>query len=215
MLAKERINEIHNETAIPIKMLNLANRDEWFHGTTADNAENIKRYGVLANYNYGTMLDFGEGFYLADTFERASGYAARLPVILPDGSISEREEWAVMTFEFNPLSVLFPDNGEAGGRYSYEYFPRHDERFAKFVFQNRVFNVYNEHPHGIDIIWGVMSDSFPDKVIIDYKNKEITYEEAINLLQKPNSMKQLFIGNQEVCDMLSIKEVVPCRKEAV
>jgi hypothetical protein len=68
--------------------------------------------------------------------------------------------------------------------------------------------VYNENPHGYDIIWGVMSDSVPPEIIIAYMNKEITYEKAIELLKKPQSMRQLYIGNQEICNKLRITNVI-------
>ena len=52
-----------------------------------------------------------------------------------------------------------------------------------------------------------MSDSFPDQVMYDFVNGKITYEEAILKMQKPNSMKQLYIGNQRICDMLILSNV--------
>lgn len=36
----------------------------------------------------------------------------------------------------------------------------------------------------------------------------ITYNEAISRLQKPHSMKQLYIGNQELCDLLKITNMI-------
>lgn len=69
-------------------------------------------------------------------------------------------------------------------------------------------NVYNEKPHGYDIIWGVMSDNRPDQIVLSYKEKSILYDEAIEKLQKPNSMKQLFVGNQLLCDALQIVSIV-------
>ena len=86
-------------------------------------------------------------------------------------------------------------------------FPKHNEVFAKFAFDNRLNNVDNEKPHGIDVIWGVMSDNFPNQIVYQYMDGEISYEEAISKLQKPNSMKQLYIGNQEICDMLEVVNV--------
>lgn len=52
-----------------------------------------------------------------------------------------------------------------------------------------------------------MSDSNPEQVVWDYKNQKISYEKVIQLLQKSNSMKQLFISNQEICDMLVINNI--------
>jgi hypothetical protein len=211
MLAPKRVYEIFSATAIPVKMLNMINRDEWYHGTTYEDAKCIEDMGVMATYNEGNMLDFGAGFYLTDTFDKADRYMSRVPIINIDGTTSERQEWVVIKFCFSPLEMLFGDGVEP--LYTFDYFPKHDERFAKFAFKNRVENVFNENPHHKDIIWGVMSDNFPDKIIIDYKNADITYEEAIRRLLKPNSMKQLYIGNQSLCDKLKISDIIKCRKE--
>ena len=120
-----------------------------------------------------------------------------------DGTMTRRTGWAVVEFEFNPFNLLFTEKNT----YRYRCFPKHNLEFAQFTFDNRVHNVYNQNPHGYDIIWGVMSDSFPDQVILDYKNCGISYEKALELLQKPNSMRQLYIGNQKVSDLLKITDI--------
>lgn len=203
-MTKEAINEISKKYAIPVRQLNQLNHDKWYHGTTIDAYHNICEQGVISSYNIGTQLDFGTGFYLTDSKEAASRYMGRLPDINENGEIVKRTKWCVIEFELNPCNLLF----ESERKYTYHNFPKHDEEFAKFVFENRLYNVYNEKPHGYDIIWGVMSDSIPPEVILAYQNGEITYEEAIHKLQKPQSMKQLYIGNQEICDMLKISDLV-------
>lgn len=201
MSAKDIIS-LSRQTGISIKELNRLNRNEWYHGTTVDGAENIRNIGVIANYNLGSELDFGMGFYLTDTYERAESYISRVPV-LKEGKFVKASQWAIIKFEFNPFNVLFSNENE----FKYRNFPKHDVEFAAFSFDNRINNVYNEKPHGYDIIWGVMSDNLPGQIILDYKNGKISYDKAIELLQKPNSMKQLYIGNQEICDMLTICKI--------
>lgn len=168
------------------------NCDCWFHGTTPENADNIIECGVIADYNIGSSLDFGCGFYLTDTFDKAVNYISRVPMVSDDNSLVKRTTWSIIEFDFNPLGYILQDDK----RYTYMNFPKHDERFAKFVFDNRLYNVYNNKPHGYDIIWGVMSDNRPDGVILSYKDNTISYEMAIQQLCKPNSMRQLYIGNQ-------------------
>lgn len=203
-MTKEAINEISKKYEIPIKQLNKLNNDKWYHGTTIDAYHNICEQGVISSYNIGTQLDFGTGFYLTDSKDAASRYMGRLPDINENGEIVKRTKWCVIEFELNPCNLLF----ENKNKYTFHNFPKHDEEFAKFVFENRLHNVYNEKPHGYDIIWGVMSDSIPPEVILAYQNGEITYEEAIHKLQKSQSMKQLYIGNQEICDMLKISDLI-------
>lgn len=160
---------------------------------------------MLARHNVGNMLDFGSGFYLTDTKERADSYISRIPVLNKDLQFVNRSRWSVIEFSFNPFSLLF--NDENVGKYTYKNFPKHNEEFAKFAFFNRINNLFMENPHGYDIIWGVMSDNLPDKIVYDYQEGLITYDEAIEKLQKPNSMKQLYIGKQSICDMLEISNI--------
>lgn len=204
VVTNEKLNELSVKTGIAVKQLNRLNQDMWYHGTTMDAYDSICEQGVLSSYNIGTQLDFGAGFYLTDSIEAASRYMKRLPELDASGVLTERTEWCVIEFEFNPFHLLF----ETENQYKYCNFPKHDENFAKFVFENRLNNVYNERPHGYDLIWGVMSDSIPPEIIMAYLNQEITYENAIHFLQKPQSMKQLFIGNQDICNMLKISRLI-------
>lgn len=204
----KNIEELSQAKSIRIRDLNYLNKNKWFHGTTIENYENIKHQGVLSSYNIGTELDFGPGFYLTDSFVSASKYMERLPEITKDGIIKKREEWCVIEFEFNPFELLFNDKNN----YKYKNFNSYNDEFAEFVFENRVNNVYNEKPHGYDVIWGVMSDSLPTQIIIDYKNNDISKSEAINRLKKGTSLKQLYIGNQNICNTLLITNIIICKK---
>mgnify|MGYP002624129494 CR=1 FL=1 len=200
------VEEAHRLTGISVKELNRLNRDLWYLGTSPDGAENIQENGPQAGYNIGNMLDFGAGFYLTDTKERAESYISRIPVLNRELKFEKRGEWAVIEFEFNPFKLIFDEGNEE--KYKYKNFPKNDEEFAKFAFYNRVYNVFRENHHGFDIIWGVMSDNLPDQIVYDYSEGLVTYDEAIEKLQKPNSMKQLYIGTQEICDMLKITDVI-------
>ena len=81
------IQTISQQTGISIRELNRLNQDLWYHGTTIESAENIAANGVIANYNIGDQLDFGPGFYLTDTYERAVSFISRSPVLTLDGNI--------------------------------------------------------------------------------------------------------------------------------
>lgn len=73
--------------------------------------------------------------------------------------------------------------------------------------------------HNFDIIYGVMSDSVPTKLLIDYQMGVITKEMVLDGIKKPNSMKQLSLHNQELCDIIKPSRVycydmdTQCRKE--
>lgn len=211
-----KISDVNARIGISVKELNRLNQDLWYHGTAVENVKSIQELGVEASHNLGNTLDFGAGFYLTDTKERADSYMSRVPVFSPDYKPMTRTEWAVIEFQFNPYCLLFgnPDKTDEreitvlnGLDYTYRNFAKHDDAFAEFVFYNRLNNVHNENPHGIEIIWGVMSDSLPDEVIYDFSNGNLTYTEAIEKLRKPNSMKQLYIGSQRICNMLRISKV--------
>lgn len=202
-MTKEEKEIISKQFNIPLKVVNRLDNNLWYHGTSIESVDSIKDNGVIANFNIGSSLDFGSGFYLTDSLESANNYISRVPIVMENGEMCQRESWSVIEFSFNPLETIV-NNRELG----FCAFPKHNEEFAKFVLENRCYNVYNENPHGYDIIWGVMSDNRPDKVVLSYKDGSISYEEAIEQLQKPNSMKQLFIGNQLLCDMLRIESVI-------
>lgn len=105
---------------------------------------------------------------------------------------------------FNPITLLCSSDTI----YSYRNFPNHNDDFANFVLSNRMNNAYNENPHNYDLIWGVMSDNNPSKIISDYKEHLINRETAISQLKKSNSMRQLYISNQNICNLLKIKEII-------
>jgi len=48
-----------------------------------------------------------------------------------------------------------------------------------------------------------MSDSVPDKIVSDYKTGRMSYSEAIRGFKKSTSMKQLYIGSNEICQLLN------------
>ena len=209
MVTKEEIVVMTELLGISVKVANQLNRDFWYHGTTMEDALNIQETGVIANYNLGTQLDFGTGFYLTDTEDKASSYMSRLPYVDESGEAVSRDKWAVIEFEFNPCEFLL----SKGGAVNFHTFPKHDEEFAKFVFFNRLNNSFNDRPHGYEIIWGVMSDSNPIEIISDYQQGLIDEQAAIEKLQKPNSMKQLYIGTQDICSMLKVHKIIEKSKE--
>lgn len=210
MVTKEQIESLSKRFGISVKEFNRLNKDLWYHGTTFEDAVNIEKTGVIAHYNIGTQLDFGVGFYLTDTEERASSYISRIPVAISDGGGSERKEWAVIEFTFNPCEYLLE---EENFNTPILNFPKHNKAFAEFVLDNRMYNVYNEKPHGYDIIWGVMSDSLPVEIIASFKRGLLSRNEAIEKLQKTNSMKQLYLGTQNLCSRLRVNRIIQIRKE--
>jgi len=104
----------------------------------------------------------------------------------------------ILEFQFNPLP-WFED-----GVFSTKIFDKFDLEFGTFVFENRVNNKNGSAQHGFDSIYGVMSDNLPERLIVEYKLGMKNRDEVIANLIKPNSMKQLCLHNQVLCDTLSI-----------
>ncbi len=77
---------------IPTKVQNYLNRDYWYHGTSEESVQNIIEQGVLANYNIGSSLDFGPGFYLTNTLQKAENYISRVPYVSDNGTLVPRQE---------------------------------------------------------------------------------------------------------------------------
>ena len=170
-------------------------QDVWYHGTTLSGWKNLCTQKVEANYNLGTELDFGTGFYLTPKYNQAEGYIKRiLPYLY--GENKNDHTPIVIEFELN-LSKL-------ESKYTHEKFLNYDERFAEFVLKNR--NNPDELIHNYDFVIGVMSDSNPVALLADYRAKSLTREELILKLQKGNSMEQLSLHNQEICDILKVRK---------
>lgn len=185
-------------------------KDKWYHATTIDSWNNICKMGIRAQHNRlnSQDTDFGYGFYLTDTAENAEGYIKRLVY----AGMRKQDEIVIIEFEITPLEWY-----ESG--YNLTVFEAYDDNFAKFVFNNRLKNYNGEFQHSYDIIYGVMSDSYPTKLFIDLEMGKITKEEVLCGLKKSTKMKQLSLHNQDLCDIISpsrayhINFETMCRKE--
>lgn len=150
---------------------------------------NIVTNGIIASHNLRHELDFGAGFYLCQTADAAERYIARLPH--PDG-----EQCVIMCFGFSPLAWFDDDS------YNTATFLSYDDKFAEFVFKNRLNP--NSLQHKYDVIYGVMSDSFPTMLLAQYRAGELTRDEVVNGLKKSTSAKQLSLHNQLLCDKITL-----------
>lgn len=176
------------------KLLRYLSNSLWYHATTLEKWHNICKIGLKADYNidHSHDLDFGYGFYLTDTQERAENYIERLirSEVLGD-SIP-----VIIEFNFIPLFWFEEDD------YKTFVLNKPDDEFGEFVFKNRTQNKNGCAQHEYDIIYGVMSDSFPTKLLIDYEMGLISKENVIDGIKRPNSMKQLSLHKQEICDII-------------
>lgn len=172
------------------------NQKSWYHGTTLEGLKGIKEKGVMANYNRGNELDFGYGFYLTPTYKQAESYVKRNLPYFRVNNIGDKKG-VIIQFELCLKDLM--------DKYNHASFLHFDKDFAEFVIKNRLYP--KERKHNYDFILGVMSDSNPYILIADYRNKIITYEDLVIGLQKWNSMEQLSLHNQNLCDILKIKEI--------
>lgn len=169
----------------------------WFHGTTFSGWKNLCKEKVRVDYNKGTELDFGYGFYLTPKYKQAENYIRRMIPYLSGLNIEDQMP-IVIEFELN-LSKL-------DKKYSHSKFLKYNEEFAEFVLKNRM-NPDNIN-HSFDYVIGVMSDSNPEGLLADYRANIITREELIIGLQKGTSMEQLSLHNQGICDILKVKKAI-------
>lgn len=176
------------------KQKNILSSSKWYHATTKENYENIRKTGVQSTYNIGNELDFGYGFYLTPSEKLAENYLVRLYKRVDNLT----ETMVVMEFSFCPLEWF------SANQYSAAIFDKFDDRFANFVFTNRLESETKKQQHDYDVIYGVMSDSVPTKLLLDYRSGEIKKEEVLTGLKKSTSMKQLSIHNQALCDSIKL-----------
>lgn len=182
--------------------------NSWYHGTTLLGWKQICELKVQAKHNVGHELDFGYGFYLSPSFDQAAYYITHLVKYqndLPFTIHPDKKIPLVIEFTFCPYS-WYEENV-----YNYEILNAYDDKFAEFVFHNRVNNINGDQHHNFDFIFGVMSDSLPIVLIQKYKNKEISKEDVIEGLKKSTRNKQISLHKQELCDR--IKPVKVCLLE--
>lgn len=196
------------------KVKRYLSSDRWYHGTTLDGFKKICDMGVQADYNKGTELDFGYGFYLTPQRDRAESFIKNVLAYdnsevgesitesfgFPIKANQDKKIPVVIEFEFIPLEWFEADN------YKYKILNAYDDEFAEFVFNNRINNTGEINQHEFDLIFGVMSDSLPTILIQKYKNKELTKENVIEGLKKSTAVKQLSIHNQKICDIIRISK---------
>lgn len=210
---------------LPQKRRRVLESKIWYHGTTSDQIESIKK-GINSKYNMekSTGLDFGFGFYLKATFEEAAKYIFELQEVErkmcsvqeSDGILSNSMPVPIVCeFELDRPPVEYFESE----MYNCCLLCKYDDEFANFVFENRVQDEAGKNLHSYDMIYGVESDSKPTTEIIKYKLGISTKEEVLNTFKKSTSMKQLYIQNQSICDIIKLRAVytfnTPCgeRKE--
>jgi len=172
-------------------------QETWYHGTTFGSWLEIEKEGIRADYNLGNKLDFGYGFYLAPKYKQAESYILRN---IPYMSLSEKDmlnKPVVIEFELCLNNIIH--------EYSHKVFLHRDDEFAEFVIMNRMNPDLKNHNY--DFVIGVMTDSNPIDLIMKYQLHEIELKEVKEGLLKWNSMEQLSLHNQSICDKIKVRKV--------
>lgn len=179
------------------KIINILSSSRWFHATTMEDYESIRKNGIIVDYNRGNELDFGYGFYLSPKIDMSENYLRRLYKNITG---ENNKDYIILEYNFQPINWFTNPN------YKSVVFEKFDDDFAEFVFNNRL-NCNSIKQHDYDVVYGVMSDSVPTQLILNYKADEISREDVISGLKKSNSAKQISIHNQELCDNISLANV--------
>lgn len=182
------------------KIRKALSQNMWYHGTIFRHWDSFCKNGVLVDINkdISDALDFGFGFYLAPSQERAEHYI--LGMMENAGFYNPEDVPLILGFEFTPLEWF------EGEEHNTKIFGKYNDDFVIFVFENRTQNINGDKQHDFDVIYGVMSDSVPTQAILEYKMGIKTKEEVLECLKKATSMKQLSLHNQELCDIIKLKE---------
>jgi len=189
------------------KYKNILRRKSWFHGTSLANLQSFVSNGPLVEHNIGNELDFGYGFYLAPDLRMAERYSKRMIEFMeqtPQFSYTEEDLTpVVIEFEFpeSSPSIFFEDH-----KFRTTCFPSFDEDFANFILSNRMSPC--ERVHDYDLIFGVMSDSNPNKLVPQVKSGYISSDDFVQeILKNTTSTRQLSIHNQLICATLVIRNI--------
>ena len=178
------------------KIRHILSADRWYHATTRSSFENIVSKGVIADYNKSTELDFGYGFYLTTSEKLAESYISKLYSWRGN---ADSDCPVIMEYGFSPLGWFI------GDKYNTAIYPEFDDSFAEFVFENRMNCTSGRQMHNYDVIYGVMSDSVPTKLLLQFRAGEISREDVIRGLKKGNSMKQISLHSQDLCDIIRLE----------
>lgn len=181
---------------LPPKITKILSQDRWYHATTMEGYYSIRHSGILVDYNKGSQLDFGFGFYLTTTRELAESFIGR---VFNWKTENYNETPVIMEYQFCPLEWFVKSS------FCPKVFPSFNDEFAEFVFYNRVENASGERQHPYDVIYGVMSDSVPTVLITEYLAGTISKEMVLTSLRKDNRMKQISLHNQKLCDIIVLR----------
>lgn len=195
------------------KYIRQLEKEHWYHGTTLEGWKQLCEKKIKVDYNKGNELDFGFGFYLTQRKEQAETYTNNIIKFRKqersnfgdfadfgfDSSGVQEDEIAVV-IEFNIAPLEWFKNEQ----YNFGIFDSYDDRFAEFVFHNRVNNINGELHHNYDLIYGVMSDSLPMILVSNYQKGEIGKDDVLAGLKKTTRDTQLSIHNQAICDKMMV-----------
>lgn len=176
-------------TAKEEKFLNLTT---WYHGTSLAGWKNICKLGILADYNKGTELDFGSGFYLSQNLDNTIKYAQSVVKY----SALEGEYLIPVIIEFSFTPIDWVNEGA-----THKFFPAYDDEFAEYVFDNRL-NCKTKYGSPYDLTAGVTADTKPTALLQQYRIGKLSKERILEELKTGNSVRQLCIHNQKYCDKI-------------
>lgn len=131
-----------------------------YHGTNYSSAMNIVSNGIDLKYSK-PYLDFGAGFYTTPSYDHAASAAIRT-TLKYNAKHETKEEAYIVEVEFKPIK---------GIELSKAMYPRHSERWGKFVLNNRLTrNILSSHSileHNQDAKYDVCCGEIADGNIIN------------------------------------------------
>jgi len=177
------------------KIRKYLSNTRWFHATTLDEWYYINQKGVIAEINRETSddLDFGYGFYMTNDSLKAEKFIYDLKKV---GSLAKDDIMTIAEFSFSP-HYWFETS-----EYNTYIINSHNDEFANFVYENRMYNINGSKQHKYDAIFGVMTDTRPIDIIKKHKAGILSKNEVLGEFKKSISMKQLSLHNQKLCDMI-------------
>ncbi|MCQ2199667.1 MAG: DUF3990 domain-containing protein [Paludibacteraceae bacterium] len=134
--------------------------------------------------------DFGQGFYLSDTFEQAMEMAKR---VVERGGANQTP--IVSTFEFDDSVMI--DNS-----FNVKCFNTYTEEWAEFVLRNRDRRTPQPY-HNYDIVYGPIADDGVVRQMRRFEMGAISMKELMQELQYPPKITfQYFFGSERGLEKL-------------
>ena len=178
----------------------------FYHGTSLNGWNNIRKKGINADINKNTELDFGKGFYAS--YPEDISYAKKHALKVTREILGKKDITSnAVIIEFEIDESLFEN---------VLTFTKKDHNFLDFVFNTRLNYLNEDIMH--DVVSGPMADGTVDSLMsfyICHKSSITAFIVKLCYWLPFNMHKQIVFKTQSLCDNINIISVKNLKGEII